>query len=363
MPTNEQSGSLAKHIDALVQRLRALLPEALHGGNVEAVHQARVTTRRLKAALELLEPVTSNDRRKPLAKTLKKLRRRLGPVRDLDVMLGHLDALKRRRPALAAAAQWLETRLREDRREAQCAARDQPAPARVRDKLHDWAAVCAELADAPEDAPKTLLAASLHEQLEDFARRADELSSAESAAASDPHELRIAGKSLRYTIEMAQAAGHKLPKDLGRAFKKMQDALGTWHDYVVLCERAQRESADAMLAHHDASVQHGLLNIAGAALRTAERCLAKFVVLWREHGQPIREVIEKEFPLSGDVAASATGNGDALTHKGGHFPSPGTPGEGEGGGSFRDQNSEVRQQKPPPQPSPGIPGEGEVRTG
>src|SRR3954463_3184061 len=110
--------ALGKHIDAQVRRLRELVPTAAHGGNVDSVHQARVTTRRLKAALDLLEPVTSNSRRKPLAKTLKKLRRRLGPVRDLDVMLGHLDELKRRRPALATAAQWLETRLGKQREEA-----------------------------------------------------------------------------------------------------------------------------------------------------------------------------------------------------------------------------------------------------
>jgi CHAD domain-containing protein len=304
--------ALTKYIDALVQRLRELVPDAAAGKSVEAVHQARVTTRRLKAALDLLEPVTSKSRRKPLAKTLKKLRRRLGPVRDLDVMLAHLEELQRRRPALAPAAEWFATKLRADREEAQCAAREQIAPAKVQDKLHDWAAVCAQVNGtrsndtdgAAHEPTQSLLAGSLHEQLEDFARQADELSG-EAANKADPHTLRIAGKSLRYTIEMAQASGHKLPKEVGRAFKRMQAALGTWHDYVVLCERAQCESADAMLAHHDASLQHGLLNLAGAALRTSERCLARFVVLWREYGQLIREAICKEFPLSRDVSVQS----------------------------------------------------------
>src|SRR5439155_26632862 len=50
---------------------------------------------------------------------------------------------------------------------------------------------------------------------------------------TDPHELRIAGKLLRYTFEMLRfTRGHKPPANVVRTFKRMQDALGDWHDQV-----------------------------------------------------------------------------------------------------------------------------------
>src|SRR4051812_26428693 len=81
---------LLQYIDELVDALRTLIPKAFKEWDIEAVHQARVSTRRLKAALDLLEPVLSAQQRKPFGQVLKKLRRQLGPLRDLDVMLDHL---------------------------------------------------------------------------------------------------------------------------------------------------------------------------------------------------------------------------------------------------------------------------------
>ena len=35
----------------------------------------------------------------------------------------------------------------------------------------------------------------------------------------------------------------------------MQEALGLWHDYVVLTERAMQISLEELLPHHDADMQ------------------------------------------------------------------------------------------------------------
>jgi NAD+ synthetase len=50
--------------------------------------------------------------------------------------------------------------------------------------------------------------------------------------------------------------------------------------------------------------------------------------------------------------------GEGAVRDGGPFPSPGTPGEGQGGGEIR-----RRPLMPPPRPSPGVPGEGEIPRG
>ena len=59
--------------------------------------------------------------------------------------------------------------------------------------------------------------------------------------------MRISGKSFRYTLEMAAVQGHKLPAGIMKNFKRMQEALGVWHDYVVLTERAMHVSLQALL--------------------------------------------------------------------------------------------------------------------
>ena len=60
--------------------------------------------------------------------------------------------------------------------------------------------------------------------------------------------MRIAGKALRYTLEMAVVEGHTLPGPVLKAFKRMQACLGLWHDYVVLTEAALRASLEPLAA-------------------------------------------------------------------------------------------------------------------
>src|SRR5262249_55520636 len=139
------------------------------------------------------------------------------------------------------------------------------------------------------------LGQSLLQQLNDFTKCSNELMNS-SGQPSDPHTLRIAGKSLRYTLEMAQSAGHPIDKKILKIFKKMQDALGLWHDYVVLAERAMEESADAMLAHHDAKLQQKILGLTNLILRRSETQLRRFAELWKTHGQEVQDAIHAAFP-------------------------------------------------------------------
>src|ERR1700678_3466026 len=90
----EDSFPLLTYLDGLVEDLRGLIPKAVKQQDEAAVHHARVSTRRLKAALELMEPALSGKCRKPFAAVTKKLRRQLGPLRDLDVMIERLGETK-----------------------------------------------------------------------------------------------------------------------------------------------------------------------------------------------------------------------------------------------------------------------------
>jgi CHAD domain-containing protein len=279
---------LLTYTDGLVEDLRQLVPKAVKQWDHDAIHDARVATRRLKAALDVLKPILSADHRKPFARVLRKLRSRLGPLRDLDVMLEHVEHLATGR--MKPAGEWLIEQMKSRRDEMRkCAAR-KITPPRVLARLGTWWGVREELAEAHR-AVDTLLSESLHLQLDAFVERADAIS-------GDPHELRIAGKSLRYTLEMAVEEGHRLPAAVTRAFKQMQDALGLWHDYVVLAERVMQISLEELLPHHDAAMQALVLEVARVAVQRSERQLARFSSLWQSRGQQLSHTIREAFPLT-----------------------------------------------------------------
>jgi len=295
------------YVDDLVSELHQKVPKALKEFDADGIHDARVATRRLKAALDLLRFVLSDDHRKPFEKALKKLRKRLGPLRDLDVMIEHLGELSSH-PVHGPVANWLRDPLIREREEARDKARKDAAPADVLAKIGAWWAVREEIVEARE-AVDSLLAESLHLQLDAFAERAELIGSADGGKAGDPHQLRIAGKLLRYTLELAQAQGHKLPASVLRGFKKMQEALGSWHDYVVLIECAMRVPIDESLAYHDLEMQKRVVDLSRLFLRRAARELANFSKLWGRRGAEVARTIREKFPLTRPVIEPQTGPG------------------------------------------------------
>ena len=306
-PATAAEPSALAYADGWVERLREHLPQAVATWDAEAIHQSRVATRRLKAMLDVAEPVLSKGHLKPLGKTLRKLRRQLGPLRDLDVMLDHLGGF---RPG--PGVDWLRARFDAGRAGQRDDVADRLHPAKALGKLGAWWAVRQEWAEAA-DAVDGLMADSVHLQLDAFAEQANAL------ATGDPHAVRIAGKALRYTLEMAVAAGHPLPPAVAKAFKRMQDALGAWHDMAVLAERSLHAALDAGLAYHDAERCAAVLDVARTAVARSQRHLAAFEDLWAKQGETLTEAIRTAFPLSHADAATGPQTGP------GPLGSAGTP--------------------------------------
>lgn len=334
----KKSGSLAllDYLDERVEGLRKLAAKAIRDQDVEAVHAARVTTRRLKAAIDLMEPVLSRRCRRPFSRITRKLRRQLGPLRDLDVMLGHLADYRAGRHA--AATEWVVARLARCRELAARDAQKKAPPAQVLARLGSWWGVRQDISDAAKSID-ALLADRIHVQLDMFAAQAGQLSAvtdaaeveseqksdaaadgdatraAKSPAHGDPHEVRIAGKSLRYTLEMAEQHGRKLPPRALAQFKNMQEALGMWHDYIVLTERMLMETVECDLALHDPALQEQILSLAQTTLRKAQVELKKFTALWSQNGAKLSEGIRERIPRKGHgeekIEKAAVGEADA----------------------------------------------------
>ncbi len=301
MPTKRTAApNLATFLDSWVEELRRLAPKALRASDSTAIHHARVTTRRLKAAVDLLQPILPQETLEDFAGVLKKLRRALGPLRDSQVMAGHLESYKRS-AKLAPAADWflklLETRRKELERKA---ARKAPVNEVLKD-LGAWWAMEQELRGAAQ-ASGSLVKRIVPKRLESFVQRANHLAELRTTDPSqqhdDVHALRIDGKVLRYTMEMAVPAGFDIPAPLFKAFKKLQEALGLWHDYVVLGEEVLRAALDTELPLHDPSLYGDVLMLANRCWRDSETQLNKFAKLWKSGGGEIQAEILKHLDLA-----------------------------------------------------------------
>lgn len=293
MPDSPAPPSVVAYLDEQIETLRDRLPVAARDFEADAVHKARVATRRIKAGLELLEWVTDGKARKRLGKVGTKVRRALGPLRDADVMLGHLGDLAAADPRHAAAVEWLSDRLRADQEKHRAKVGKKLDVYDLLDKLGGWNPLRQQALDAAE-AIDSRSAESVHLQLDALVGRRDPVGSGR----LDVHQVRIAAKGLRYTLELASAEGAELPKRVFKAFKSMQDALGLWHDFAVLTGRALAEAVDADLAAHDPDGLRGVLALATATLARSRKHLAAFERQWRRGGESLVEKVRGRFPLA-----------------------------------------------------------------
>jgi CHAD domain-containing protein len=221
------------------QRLAALsrtLPGA-RKGDVHAVHQARVATRRIREALPL---VTRGRIGKSLKKSVRKLTRALGPVRELDVALLNLDQLRSAGDVSESAIARLRQLITEERQrlgaEMVRLISHYNLP-KFQKKAVDAAARGAEASGTL--APRRIAAA--HSRA---ARRAEGLRAAIDSAAGiylpdRLHQVRIAVKKLRYALEIARDLSGSRATARIRTLKRVQDLLGRMHDLEMLIARTR----------------------------------------------------------------------------------------------------------------------------
>ncbi len=223
------------------QRVVALtrtLPGAKKG-HAESLHQARVATRRLREALPL---VTHGSRGRKLEKTVRRLTRALGPVRELDVALFTLDEFDGLEDMPRAAIARLRHVVSEERR-----------------LLHQQ--MCRRIAKVDLEKLQTRAVSAARKGRTDRSRRDQDparLAVAEGRAGRRAaglrtaidnasgiylpdrlHEVRIAVKKLRYAMEIARELRRSRATARVRTLKTAQDLLGRMHDLEVLIARTR----------------------------------------------------------------------------------------------------------------------------
>ena len=220
------------------QRLAALtrtLPSAT-GGDVNAIHQARVATRRVRAALPI---VARGSRRRKLKKSFTRLTRALGGVRELDVAILTLDELASDPSVPQEGLEQLRVILQEERQRLYAEMNGILQHVDL-DRLQRKTLAAAEHATEHDSDQSDLK--RLRSVIKRAGRRAFALQAAiENAGniylADRLHQVRIAVKKLRYVLEIARELSRSRASARIRMLKNAQDLLGRMHDLEVLITR------------------------------------------------------------------------------------------------------------------------------
>jgi CHAD domain-containing protein len=216
--------------------LRSWQKAVRKGKDPEAVHQMRVATRRLRAALRALQGHVAA--RRGLREKLRWLAGRLGEVRDHDVILALVRS--QRLPAAAADERArlvdLAAKLESRRRKAQAkltAALMRKRYGKLLDDLDTFAKRPRGLGAEEPIAARVL--AEVSERLGETIARSPGMTDA-TPSPEALHALRIDCKRLRYALEFhAAACGFSYDAER-RLAREMQDVLGEIHDRDLLAQ-------------------------------------------------------------------------------------------------------------------------------
>jgi CHAD domain-containing protein len=240
----------------LFQRLSRHAGELARNPVPENVHRFRIYSRRVETLLDDLVAQPRRNQRK-LLKLLGRLRKKAGRVRDLDVQISALRTL--RIPQEPARKSQLMRSLVDER-----AKRDKKLPKifdeRTIAEIRKRVKRAARSLDIPPEAAPVALAIGKIDAI-----GANQVSVTEKTL----HRYRIEGKRARYLAELAGKTPEAVP--VIEQLKRLQDALGDWHDWLQLTATAE-ELFDGV---QESALVSALRNITRAKFRQGVNVLTE----------------------------------------------------------------------------------------
>ena len=275
-----------RHVMALhLRRLRQCDPGTRAGDDLEALHDMRVATRRLRAALRIFAAGIPTGLHRTLSRKLQWLGRLLGQVRDLDVQLARLDGFTTAapagfRPALGCLREYMEKK-RERCRAEMLAGLDSPRYVRLLLQLETFAHAPAGGRPRAAAAREPIATAGRRAIKKAFRRLRQRGKGIKAMPRpEDLHALRMRAKRLRYLLEFLTELSGKPGRRLVRRLTALQNLLGSYHDAVVAADiaRVYVETLGRQLAPSQIVALGALVS---SELRVAEQKRADFESTWR----------------------------------------------------------------------------------
>ena len=285
-----------------LQAMRELTTDVRQNEDIEAIHQMRVASRRLRAAIDVSNQAITKKQRERWYANIQKITSSLGRSRDLDVQIdfvaGYLEKLEstKDRPGI----ERLLLRLRQSRE------RYQPKVVNAIDRFEQNPAI-------------EKMAKRLHEMILDASRATDQANALgpfkqagvqinkkiEELHAYRPfvdrptmntqlHEMRLCAKRLRYTLEVF---GPTYPDNaLGPATntaRKLQNLLGkihdcdNWIDMLPVFYTAESKRHEDFLGHRRGlkRIETAIENLTAYQVDQRRQAYEKFASFWHKTDQ------------------------------------------------------------------------------
>lgn len=272
------ASALAAHLQGIVKKRLHKLEQCSKPSStedpVEAVHDLRVASRRLRALGAVFSTVLGAKAHLRLEKKLKRVTRAAGAVRDWDVQSQLLDTRARRTSSeleRACLEHLLESFVPERRRASK------KAEARLR-KVDVGALSSAVLSSLGEINARLSSGAAQREyaerQLSLLVSNAAELVPPDDGAehAAELHRLRISLKELRYALELFEPLLGSAYAPLYERASSLQELLGAHHDLAVLGELVEKRGVE-LAGRQRAALASGMKGL-GEALAAERLALA-----------------------------------------------------------------------------------------
>jgi CHAD domain-containing protein/uncharacterized protein YjbK len=271
-----------KHLNTQIRTLRAHEPLAWEGAHSEGVHQMRVATRRIRAALSAFDSVLSREGGESLEAEVRWLGQRLGSVRDLDVHLSHLDNYCQvLHPDDQSLLRHYRRHLLKARSSAHHTLRDELAGERFTRMQRDLR----QFVERSETQKLGFEFRSIEQvarehvipQLRKVLRRGRAID--RKTPAERLHKLRIEVKRFRYQLEFLREPYDRTLKKTTRRLTRLQNTLGDHQDACVA-----REQLRNYRIHHELGKRESRLFKRLSALEddNASRCHKQFFKDWQK---------------------------------------------------------------------------------
>ena len=219
-----------------VTRLEDEINSALDAQDIEHIHRMRVASRRLRNAFEHFKDCFPKKKSKTWQEDIRLITKSLGTARDLDIQIERLSQLyvESLDPQFKPGYQCLILRLKQRRVKAQNKVEKtlkKLQEGRALEKIHlGVEKLSVDTEDIYLYTPSLYQRAftAINTTLEDFMSHAEFIQSPENV--EELHAMRIAGKKLRYTIELFSPIYKQAMIPYVQVMKDIQDQLGNIHD-------------------------------------------------------------------------------------------------------------------------------------
>ncbi|HYR87092.1 MAG TPA: CHAD domain-containing protein [Terriglobia bacterium] len=231
-----QTNALLPSVDKSWKQFSSAWKKARAKGSEKAVHDLRVSTRRLIATLELAGAISKGKEIAGVQKQFKKVLKRMGPLRDIQVQLENLSQIR----AIDPINDFKRSLERRERREIGSITKDLKRR-RMRRLSEGLRLVHA----AYEKPPKPLDNATVRRSIDSLvAIRHRAFWRARSRFKPENqetlHSMRIALKKLRYVVEAAQPILGRWAGKRSREMHACQQLMGDTRDLDILKTRLEK---------------------------------------------------------------------------------------------------------------------------